>query len=198
VNHLALTRKSLNCDGRRGFALLGCAALLLLPSFGGAPLRNLLRYDRTAIAHGQLWRLLTAHLVHLDLRHALLNILGLVLMWALFARDYRVRDWCLIVLGAMAGIDLGLGFADSTIQWYVGSSGVLHGIMAAGTLTALRTGGWEGRVLAAVLAGKLLYEQLAGPLPLSGNDPVVVDAHLFGAIGALVVALFLTLRERRI
>jgi rhomboid family GlyGly-CTERM serine protease len=198
VNHLALTRKSLNCDGRPGFALLGCAALLLLPSFGGAPLRNLLRYDRTAIAHGQLWRLLTAHLVHLDLRHALLNILGLVLMWALFARDYRVRDWCLIVLGAMAGIDLGLWFADSTIQWYVGSSGVLHGIMAAGTLTALRTGGWEGRVLAAVLAGKLLYEQLAGPLPLSGNDPVVVDAHLFGAIGALVVALFLTLRERRI
>jgi rhomboid family GlyGly-CTERM serine protease len=198
VNHLALTRKSLNCDGRRGWALLGCAALLLLPSFGGAPVRDLLRYDRTAIALGQLWRLVTAHVVHLDLRHALLNILGLGLMWALFARDYRVRDWCLIVLGAMAGIDLGLWFADSTIQWYVGSSGVLHGVMAAGTLATLRTGAWEGRVLAAVLAGKLLYEQLAGPLPLSGSDPVVVDTHLFGAIGALVVALFLTLWPRRI
>jgi rhomboid family GlyGly-CTERM serine protease len=198
VNHLALTRKSLNCDGRKGVALLSCAALLLLPSFGGAPVRELLRYDRIAIAHGQLWRLLTAHVVHLDLRHAVLNILGLALMWALFAQDYRVREWCLIVLGAIAGIDLGLWYADSTVEWYVGSSGVLHGLMAAGTLAAVRSGQWEGWLLAAVLLGKLLYEHFAGALPLSGSDPVVVNAHLFGALGALAVALYLTMRRRRI
>jgi rhomboid family GlyGly-CTERM serine protease len=198
VNHLALTPKSLNCDGRAGAALLALAALLLLPNLFGAGLAELLRYDRLALGHGQLWRLVTAHLVHLDVRHALLNILGLALMWALFARDYRPLQWGLIVLGAMAGIDLGLWFADSTVEWYVGSSGVLHGVMAAGTVAALRRRRGEGLLLLAVLVLKILYEQRYGALPLSGSDPVVVDAHLYGAIGGAVSAACLTARSRRI
>jgi rhomboid family GlyGly-CTERM serine protease len=198
VNHLALRPRSLNCDARSARALLAAVALLLLPTLGGQGARELLRYDRAALAHGQLWRLVTAHVVHLDVRHALLNALGLALMWTLFERDYRPRDWCLIVLGAMAGIDLGLWFADSTIPWYVGSSGVLHGLMAAGTLAALRAGSREGWVLAVLLLGKLLYEQLLGALPFSGHDPVVVDAHLFGALGGGAVALFRSPRAGRI
>ena len=66
----------------------------------------------------------------------------------------------------------------------MGLSGVLHGALAAGAI------GWwrhESRPLAlaltAVLVGKLAWEQWHGALPLSGDMPVVVDAHLYGAIG---------------
>jgi rhomboid family GlyGly-CTERM serine protease len=191
VNRVHGTLKSLNCDGRMGLALLAACLLLLLPTLGGEPGRQLLRYERTGLALGEWWRLATAHLVHLDLRHALLNALGLVLMWALFARDYSPKAWLAIVLGAMTGIDAGLWLVASTVQWYVGSSGVLHGIMAAGALAHVRTGERGGWALVALLALKLAYEHWVGALPLSGSDAVVVDAHLYGVLGGAAVAVFL-------
>ena len=56
--------------------------------------------------------------------------------------------------------------------------------MAAGTLAHLRRRDLDGWILAAVLVGKLLYEHAVGPLPFSGSAGVVVDAHLYGALGA--------------
>src|SRR6266850_155278 len=184
---------SLNCDGRFGLALLAACGLLLAPELAGDAGRVLLRYDRAGLAAGQWWRLLTAHVVHLDLEHATLNSLGLVLMWALFARDYRPRQWLAIVLGAIAVIDSGLWLRDSTVAWYVGSSGALHGVMAAGTLAHLRRRDLDGWILAAFLLVKLGYEQSAGALPFadSHGGGVVVDAHLFGALGGAAIAAFL-------
>jgi len=129
--------------------------------------------------------------VHLDIRHALLNSLGLALLWALFARDYSPRQWGAVVLGAMAAIDAGLWLCDSTLLWYVGSSGALHGVMAAGALAHVRRGQRDGWVLAGLLAMKLAYEHWLGALPFSGLDTVVVSAHLYGAIGGTAVAGFL-------
>jgi rhomboid family GlyGly-CTERM serine protease len=195
VNQVQLTLRSLNCDGRRGLALLAACLLLLLPTLAGDRGQALLRYERSALAAGQWWRLLSAHLVHLDIWHALLNAAGLALVWMLFARDYSPKAWLAIVLGAMAAIDAGLWLGDSTVQWYVGSSGVLHGAMAAGALAHLRTGAWDGWLLAGLLVAKLLYEQAVGALPFSGHDPVVVDAHLYGVAGGAAVAAFLTPRR---
>ncbi len=192
MNHVHLGLRSLNCDGRRGLALLCAALLLLLPTLIGDGGQAWLRYERSALAQGQWWRLLTAHLVHLDLRHALLNAAGLALLWALFARDYLPKAWLAILLGAIAAIDAGLWLGDSTVQWYVGSSGVLHGAMAAGVLAHIRRRERDGWVLAALLAAKLLYEQSVGALPFSGNDPVVVDAHLYGVLGGMATAAFLS------
>ena len=183
---------SLNCDGRYGLGLLITCAVLLLPELGGETGRALLRYDRVGLAAGQWWRLLTGHLVHLDLEHAALNSLGLVLMWALFARDYRPRQWILITLTAMAAIDAGLWLRDSTIAWYVGSSGALHGVMAAGTLAHLRRRDLDGWILAGFIVVKLSFEQGAGALPfVDSGAAVVVDAHLYGVLGGAAVAAFL-------
>ncbi len=191
MNRVARILRALNCDATYGWALLAACTLLLLLTLTGEAGRALLRYDRAALGHGELWRLLTAHLVHLDLHHTLLNCLGLLLMWALFARDYTPRQWLVILLGSMAVIDAGLAVWDSTLRWYVGSSGALHGAMAAGTLAHLRRRERDAWLLAAFLAGKIVWEQGVGALPLSGSDPVVVDAHLFGAAGGLAAAAFL-------
>ncbi|HYB32418.1 MAG TPA: rhombosortase [Steroidobacteraceae bacterium] len=191
VNRVHVALKSLNCDGRRGLALLSGCLVLLLPALTGEHGRQLLRYDRSGLAAGQYWRLLSAHLVHLDLRHALLNCLGLILLWALFVRDYSAKGWLAIVLASVAAIDAGLWLGDSTVRWYVGSSGALHGVMAAGALAHLRAGERDGWILAAVLAVKLAYEQWLGALPFSGSDPVVVDAHLYGVLGGAAMAAFL-------
>jgi rhomboid family GlyGly-CTERM serine protease len=188
VTGMARVLRSVNGDAAYGRSLLAvCAALLALAATGDAG-RELLRYDRAALAHGELWRLLSAHLVHLDFHHALLNCAGLVLMWALFARDYSLRQWLGIVAATVAAIDAGLWFLDSTVLWYVGSSGALHGIMAAGALAHLKRGEGDGWILAAFLLAKLGFEHWVGPLPFSGRDPVVVDAHLYGVLGGLAGA----------
>src|ERR1022692_4032120 len=106
---------SLNGDGPRGWVLAAILTLLLLLQLGGTVTCAALRYDRSALLEGQWWRLASAHLINLDLRHALLNGLGMVLMWALFVRDYRSRQWFLILLGAAAAIDAGLWFRDTGV-----------------------------------------------------------------------------------
>ena len=195
VNGIERLLKSLNCDGKLGITLLAACGLLLLPVLAGDAGREALRYDRTALAAGQWWRLLTAHFVHLDFDHAALNSLGLVLMWALFARDYRPRQWLAILLGSVAAIDAGLWLRDSTVAWYVGSSGALHGIMAAGTLAHLRRRDLDGWILAVFIVVKLAYEQSAGALPFTySHSGVVVDAHLFGTLGGAGIAAFLAPR----
>jgi rhomboid family GlyGly-CTERM serine protease len=183
------TLASLNCDGRWGLALLISCALLMTTEVGGDAARLTLRYERTAIEAGEWWRLLTAHFVHLGFEHAALNALGLVLMWALFARDLRPAGWVAVVATSLSAIDIGLYLRDSTVEWYVGSSGVLHGIMAAGTLVHLRRRDLDGWILAAFMVVKLSYEQWTGALPFTDAPvSVVVSSHLYGAIGGLIAA----------
>lgn len=193
---LVATLKSLNCDRGYGWALLAACALLALPELWGDPVRQGLSYDRTAMAEGQWWRALTGHFVHLDAPHTLVNIFGLVLTWALFVRDYSPLRWTTIYLTAALAISAGLWFLRPDIPWYVGASGVLHGVMAAGTLAHLRRGDLDAWILATFLVAKLCYEQFAGAMPFQDAGQTVVDAHLYGAISALAVASLLRSRPR--
>ena len=173
--------------------LLGllCAVVVLL-SLTGESTTLALRYERDAVLNGQYWRLLTAHLVHGSIRHVLLNLAGLGLIAALFARDFRPMQWVLIWLLSTLAIDVGFVWFEPQLEWYVGLSGVLHGMLAAGAVMWWRT---EPKPLALalslVLMGKLAWEQTRGALPLSGDLPVVVNAHLYGAIGGLIAAVAL-------
>jgi rhomboid family GlyGly-CTERM serine protease len=181
-------------DGRWLWLLLIFLAFALVWGLGEQA-AALLRYDRGAIAAGGWWRLLTAHLVHLDAHHLLLNALGLVLLWSLFAGDYDAVEWCVIVCAGALGVSSGLWWLSPRVSWYVGASGVLHAIMAAGVAQHLLAHAWDRWLLCALLGAKLAYEQLGGPEP----PLVVVDAHLYGAICGFVAGAALTgLHSRRV
>jgi len=194
VNCRPTVLQSLNCDGRRGGSLLLACAGLLLPTLGGPSLTAMLRYERTAIGAGETWRLLTGHVVHLGLEHALLNVIGLCLLWTLFARLLRFGEALFIVLLSVASIDAGFWLLDPSLQWYVGASGLLNGVMAAGTLLLLRLRDRIAWPTLTVFLAKLVWEQLQGPLPLESNGPVVVNAHLYGALGGLAAGMLLWAR----
>jgi rhomboid family GlyGly-CTERM serine protease len=192
---LAGVLKSLNCDRAYGIALLGVCALLALPEIIGEPARQALSFDRGALTDGEWWRLLTAHFVHLDAEHAFLNGLGVVLMWALFARDYSPWRWAAIYCGSALAVSVGLWFFNPGLEWYVGASGALHGVMTAGTIAHLRRRDLDGWILAVFIVAKLAYEQFAGALPFAGTSNTIVDAHLYGAIGGVVLGLLLKSRR---
>jgi rhomboid family GlyGly-CTERM serine protease len=177
--------------GRMWAPVAICTLLVGLQALGEDG-RAWLRLERDGLGEGQLWRLLSGHLVHLGWRHLALNLAGLVLMWALFAREYGWGRWLVILATSAAAVDAGLYWRVPDLRWYVGLSGVLHGVLAAGALAYCRRGEAAGWVVLVFLAAKLIWEQWAGALPASeaaAGGAVIVDAHLFGALGAVVGVL---------
>ena len=181
--------RSANCDAGYGIALLTVVALILASSATGEWGREALSYQRSALSAHQWWRLLSAHLVHLSWQHALLNIAGLVLLWSLFARDFPPRRWLWIVTLSVVAIDAGLWYLRPAVQWYMGASGVLHGVLAAGACAMYRRGEGTGAALLLLLVVKLFYEQHSGASLFLGNVPLVADAHLLGSLGGLTASL---------
>jgi rhomboid family GlyGly-CTERM serine protease len=175
---------------RRHWPLLAVVLPCLVLALGGDAAREMLRYDRAAIAHGAVWRLFTGNFVHLGMGHLLEDMAGAVLLWLLFEDVLgRWRMPALICAGALA-VGIGLYIGDPQVDWYVGISGALDTLWAAGALGLIRRRDRFGWMLAAILVAKLAYEQCFGPLPLSTvstGGSVIVDAHLYGAFaGALI------------
>ncbi|MBT8131182.1 MAG: rhombosortase [Gammaproteobacteria bacterium] len=175
--------------------LLVVAAIIILTALGGESARLALRYDNAAIASGQWWRLLSGHLVHLGWQHLLLNLTGLVLVMMLFPREYRAWQWSIILLASIFGTSAGFLLFRPDLVWYVGLSGVLHGLFLAGAVRWIARGEVEGYLLLGFLVAKLLWEQFFNALPFSvamAGGAVIVDAHLYGAvIGTLAGVVFL-------
>ncbi len=180
-------------DWRRcwgGVAALAVVAVLL--ESGGGEVRGLLAWDRTAIGAGDWWRLLSGHLVHLGWSHLLLNLAGLAVVAWVVGGAYACWRWLLIAGLSVAVIDAGFWLLDPQLEWYVGLSGVLHGLLVAGLLPGVLARDREALVLAACVVAKLAWEQLVGPLPGSAESAggnVIVNAHLYGAVGGLLGAL---------
>jgi rhomboid family GlyGly-CTERM serine protease len=194
-----LPRNAAVISRNQAWWLLGLTlAALVLLSLGGENWQFLLRYERAGVLdRAEYWRFFTGHLVHGTPLHLLLNVLGLGLIAALFPQDYSLGAWFWICAGSMAAVDLGFVLYEPQLQWYVGLSGILHGALAAGAIAWWRH---ESKPLALALSSlfvaKLAWEQYHGALPLSGNMPVIVDAHLYGAIGGAGAASILWLRAQ--
>jgi len=186
-------------ETRVALATLGLAlACAGLQAAGVAPW---LRYDRVAIAAGEIWRLISGNLVHLGAGHLAVNIAGVALVALLVGRHLSVRAWLVAFVLCCLTTTGGLWWLSPDVRWYVGLSGVLHGLLVAGAARAAARGPervFNAAVLAVVTA-KLGWEQFAGALPgtsrLAGGS-VVVDAHLFGAVGGLAFAAVLVVTRR--
>ena len=183
-------------------APLALALVLVAVQLLGAAARDTLPYDRAAIlAGGEYARLVTAHFFHYDLAHLAWNLVGLALVAALFAREFDLRGWIVILVAATVAVDLGFLVFEPQLAWYVGFSGVLHGLMAAGLCAWLwRTPDAITGLVAGLFALKLGWEHMMGPLPFTASTlavPVIHEAHTYGAIGGAVAALWILRRQRR-
>ena len=201
VNTNLFARAGLAANRRRWYVPLAIAALCLALALGGDAARDWASYDRAAIQHGQAWRLVTGHLVHLGWGHLWPNLLALLLIRGLFEEFLNPIEWLVASTVTAVAISAGLYLFDPDTQWYVGLSGVLHGLAACGAvmmLGARRTG--LGGVLAAGLVLKLAWEQIHGPVPFTAasvGGPVVVAAHLYGAIAGMLCGVVFGFVRRR-
>lgn len=174
--------------------ILGISIIIMLAGELG---KEWLRYDRVWIGQGEAWRFLSGHFAHLSWSHLALNGAGLLLVWFLIGQAYTFLTWIQITLITIATIDIAFWTLNPELYWYVGMSGLLHGLLVAGIIPRLRTLDVETGILILLLIAKIGYEQFNGPVPGSettSGGPVVVDAHLYGALGGVLGAILARIR----
>jgi rhomboid family GlyGly-CTERM serine protease len=165
------------------FALL----LQLAPLLAGS-----LSFEREAIERGEVWRLLTGHLVHGPPRLALFDLTGLALLGACVERASR-RLLVRVLAASAAASSLAVYFLTPYAH-YVGSSALVSGLLVALLVHWLRSSRRPARILAwtmlLIYSSKLVLELLgAWPDALTalsaGDGPIYETAAMAHAAGAL-------------
>lgn len=183
-------------------ATLVLALVLVAMQWSGTVVPDALPYDRDAILHGgEYVRLVTGHLYHHDLAHLGWNLAGLALVAWLFVREYTTGQWLAILAVSTVAVDLGFLLLQPQLEWYVGFSGVLHGLAAAGLVRWW----WRYRdpvtgIVSLVFALKLGWEHFFGALPFTSATlaiPVIHASHTYGAVGGALAALAIGLQKPR-
>lgn len=139
------------------------------------------------VAGGELWRVVTGHLLHLDLLHLAGNVVALVVLGGAWER--RVGALGLLVTftaGCLGGALLVL-LVSPPWTVVVGASGGVFGILAALVASALR--GHRPGTLAVVVGSAYV----AGAVLLPNNDAI----HLGGLVGGGLVGVALAARSGR-
>lgn len=153
---------------------------------------QLLAYYHTGIAQFEFWRLVSATFCHTNLNHLLMNIAGLLITLGLFIETFKtMMIWPLIIFNSLF-ISAALFFFEPEIIWYVGLSGVLHGLFSYGVAADIGNKDRWGYLLGTGFIIKVGYEQLFGAAQSTIDlihAPVSVNAHLYGAFAGVIFYL---------
>lgn len=84
-----------------------------------------------AIAHGELWRLVTAGYLHGGLLHLLLNMVALIVAGRYAERRYGPARSALVYFGSLVGGNLLAAALSSPVSYTLGASGAIMGLFGA-------------------------------------------------------------------
>lgn len=153
-----------------------------------------LRFDRAMIDQGQVWRLLTANWTHLSFNHYLGNSLGVLLLAYIAGSSLNSREgfalflWCMMVVGT------GLYLFAPHLEYYVGLSGALHGMLLAAPFYSRLYSRYTANGFALLIVVKVIWEQSAWYNDMAMSDViggrVETKSHLLGAVAGIVFLLY--------
>jgi len=159
------------------------------------------RYESDVFTSLEIWRLLTAHAVHLNWMHWLLNNLGFLLLVAITQVTWRFSFWIKIIVIHGLVISIALFVFNESLKWYVGFSGVLYGLFILAALLSFKKDKLISFLILAIIMTKILAEQFWGSeistQALLGA-PVIVDAHAFGVLCGLVLGALMMTKQIKI
>jgi rhomboid family GlyGly-CTERM serine protease len=140
-------------------------------------------YSREAVAAGEVWRLASAFAAHLSWPHLAGNLAVFAAAVALLRTVASAREVVAVVTLCAIASSAGLHLA-TPLDWYVGASGALHGLLAWGAMRLpMPRGGW----LALLLSVSVMSDQ-GRSLSWLG-EPLVPQSHYWGLACGLALAI---------
>ncbi len=174
-------------------AILIFTILLFLLQF----FQNQLVWNRPEIEAGKWYRIITGNLIHSNYPHLFLNLAGLWIAGLLFVDSMNSKTFLLSTIILSLFVGLGLYYFSTDLMKYYGFSGVLYGLfIVGGTSLILQKVYITGFLLYLFIGGKIIWDSLYGASKSSAEligVPVAVDAHISGAVGAILISLALYL-----
>lgn len=149
-----------------------------------------LAHIRNDIAGGALWRLLSGQFVHHTIAHLALNATGLTVVWLIGHREYPGFRFVLLSFTVAVVTGCLLYLYEPQLNYYLGFSGTLHGLLAAIAVRMTVHRLTAGYVLGTVLLIKLAWEYSvvdanAGTAAIIGLR-VATEAHVWGTVSGLL------------
>ncbi len=193
-------------SGKRFWVLGGLVFVGLFLGGLADQVNPFLGFQRSAIAEGEVWRLLSANLTHLNFNHALMNMAALALVFFMFS-EVSVVLWLVVIFLLSLFVCICLYFIDTHLQGYVGLSGALYGLWVFGALATLK----RNLVISLAVVSLMLFtvfQQQSQSFDTNYlqswiGGHVIVNAHLYGLIGGvflgalkLIQTLFLEKHSR--
>lgn len=172
--------------------------VLMLTTIFGSYINPILRYDRDEILVGEIWRLITGHFVHLGTYHAFMNLFGFILIRIIFPKVISNQYLLVAIVFMAVSISFALLISSPQLDWYLGFSGVLHGLFAYCIVLSLNAKLSIDWVILLVFIFKIVNEQLPGYdanyLADYIHAPVAVDAHLYGFLAGIICSVLIKLK----
>jgi rhomboid family GlyGly-CTERM serine protease len=168
-----------------GVSLLVMVCLQLVDS-------QIFRFQQDWVQQAEFWRVISAHWIHFNWQHLLLNGLGLLLCVAIARPVWSIGRWIGYNLLLAIGISMLFTWLNPELVWYVGYSGVLFGVLLLAAIDLFKTERVIALLLGIGVCSKVALEQTSS-LTVTTNDfigvPVIIDAHLYGLLLAVAIAL---------
>jgi rhomboid family GlyGly-CTERM serine protease len=150
------------------------------------------RFQQDWVQKAEFWRIITAHWIHFNWQHLLLNGVGLVLCVAIVRPAWSIGRWIVYNLLLAIGISMLLTWFNPELDWYVGYSGVLFGVFLLAAIDLYKTERVIALLLGMGVCSKVVLEQTSS-VTVTTSDfigvPVIIDVHLYGVLLALAFAL---------
>lgn len=152
-----------------------------------------LSLERSRIAQGEIWRLLTASFVHFGWAHTVMNLAAFAIFVFALVDAFSTRRFIALILFCCCAVGVGVYWLNPEYETYAGLSGAIHGFFIAGFFINKRHPLWVNGIFIAAILGKVFREHQTGyqATELQTLLPVAVayDAHLYGAAAGFIYGL---------
>ena len=182
-------------------AFIGIAVIATLIWLGGEQSHELLRYDASAVARGEFWRVLTGHIVHSNGWHLLLNLASLIMIGTLFSEHLSAKLWILAFSLSAVSVSACYFWLTPEFRYYVGLSAVLYGVIIIGALLDIKGQPLTGWVVLVFVTARVIWQQYSGSMDSLAEiieDRVAVESHLYGIVTGYILGGLLLLRQRKL
>lgn len=154
-------------------------------------------FDRTAVAEGEFWRLITGHWMHSDPMHGFWDIGALAFLGSMLEQRLQGKLVLALLIGNL-GVNLWLWWGEPELRYYCGLSGILNTLLAVGLVNLW----YDLRHPLVLLIGlgavaKIVLEISTGQALLTETTwASVPETHAAGFLSGLLGSYFIGLFNR--